>query len=165
MPVSEDKDDSGNHYKNGDDIVQRMPRRSLPVLQHMGNILRESEKGVGEKMKLYIYNLEFWNEKRITEHSCEVVAKNKVLIRDDGKGFPAMGGSRISKTPMPRLCDANNVVSLEPLTEEQVKEFFLKDKERLVEGYRVLIRNAEIKIERIKGAEFVKIEPLEKGEA
>ena len=165
MPVSEDKDNARNHHKNGDDIVQRLSRGTLPVFQPVGNILRESAEGVGEEMKLYIYNLDFWDEERITEHSCDVIAKNKVIVKENGGDLPAFVGRRIGKNPMPRLQDANSVVSLEPLTEEQVKEFFLKDKECLVEGYRVLIRNAEAKIEKIKGAEFVKIEPLEKGEA
>lgn len=46
MPVSEDKDNAGNHHKDGDDIVQRLSRRALPVFQPVGNILRESAEGV-----------------------------------------------------------------------------------------------------------------------
>lgn len=116
-------------------------------------------------MKLYIYNLDFWSSQRIVEHTCEVVAKSKVIMREDGKSFPAMYGYRINKSPMPRLCDKHNVVSFEPLTETQVKEFFINDKELLIKGYREIIKDTERAIKRIEGAEFEKIEPLEKGEA
>ena len=151
--------------KNRDDIVQKMPRRSLPVFQQVLNILRESAEGVVNKMKLYIYALDFFNSKTIVEHTCEVVAKSKVIVREDGKSFPAIYNSRINKTPMPRLHDAHNVVSLEPLTEEQVKKYFIDSKESYIRSYEDSIDRLKKTIETIKGAEFTKREPLEKGEA
>ena len=116
-------------------------------------------------MKLYIYALDFYNSKTIVEHTCEVVAKSKVIVREDGKSFPAIYNSRINKTPMPRLHDAHNVVSLEPLTEEQVKKYFIDSRESVIRSYEDSIDSLKKTIETIKGAEFTKREPLEKGEA
>lgn len=116
-------------------------------------------------MKLYIYALDFFDSKTIVQHSCEVVAKSKVIVREDGKAFPAIYNSLINKSPMPRLHDTHNVVSLEPLTEEQVKKYFIDSKESKIKSYEGIIDGLKKTIETIKGAEFTKREPLEKGEA
>lgn len=165
MPVSEDKDNAGNHHKDGDDIVQRLSRRALPVFQPVGNILRESAEGVGKKMKLYIYALDFFRKDEIVEHTCEVIAKSKIIKREDGKSFPAIYCRQINKTPMPRMQDAHNVVSFEPLTEEQVKKYFIDSNESYIRSYEDSIDRLKKTNETIKGAEFTKREPLEKGEA
>lgn len=116
-------------------------------------------------MKLYIYALDFYGSDEIVEHTCEVIAKSKIIKREDGKSFPAIYCRQINKTPMPRMQDAHNVVSLEPLTEEQVKKYFIDSKENNIRSYEDSIDRLKRTIETIKGAEFIKREPLEKGEA
>ncbi len=116
-------------------------------------------------MKIYIYELDFFNSRVITEYSCEAEAKNKIYVRENRKSFPAIWRTQINKTPMPRLIDKNTVVSIEPLTEKQVKEFFLKNEQEDIARMNAIISKLTEKIERIKGAEFIKGQAnIEKGE-
>lgn len=106
-------------------------------------------------MKIYIYELDFYNSRVITEYSCEAVAKSKVYMRDNGKSFPAIYRTRICKTPMPQLIDKNSLVSLEPLTEEQAKKIFADRRKEEVEAQKRIIATLEERIERINNAEFI----------
>lgn len=107
-------------------------------------------------MKLYIYELNFFTERAITEHCCEAIETPRTFTSPNGKSFPAIYMTRISKASMPRLQDIHNVVSTEPLTEEQVKTLFCANREETIKRCQERISEMNRSIEKIANAEFWK---------
>lgn len=107
-------------------------------------------------MKLYIYELNFFTEKTITEHCCETTETPKTFVSANGKSFPSIMLSRISKASMPKIYNEHSVVSTKPLTEEQVKTIFIGNREEAITQFQNRIREKNRQIERITKAEFVR---------
>lgn len=107
-------------------------------------------------MKLYIYELDFYTHKTIKEHCCESEETRRTLVSKSGKEFPAIGLKKVSKASLPRLHDRHSVISKEPLTEEQVKVFFIANRQENIEHHQNMINVNNKQIERIANAKIEK---------
>ena len=102
-------------------------------------------------MKLYIYQLNLISTciHSLKEYTCEARETEKMFVPVERRCFPRIHLTRIDKEPMPRFHDGSTYVSIEPLSDEQIRNIFIDRRKRTIKGLEADIERENKKINEI----------------